>query len=418
MNPRSLVRPLEDDWLPVLDAVLRQRKAPLIGDVARLAPKVGELSKAYNGGQAGDSASGARLRLPVEARIGFSFARDVPKGAGAVRELVARGALQIPADRPLVVVDLGAGLGAMTWGVVRALEAAGQAGVVEALLVDDDDEVLAAAQAIAKAASALPARRVELRVTTRKGRVGPGLRVPPADLVILGQVLSELDLAMDSPARVVHHVATLTELGTTALRSGGSLVVVEPALRERTRHLHAIRDALLARPELTVFAPCLHVDRCPALAEPGEWCHDDLPLDLPTWIVPLARAAGLRWQRLTFSYLVLRSNPVGAPVHAGRASLLGRELPPDDRAHVRLRVISEVMRTKGKSEIFGCTHDGNRVRLRRLDREATEASAAWEEMGRGDIVALGVTDPEHGAPFDARGRTSPHLSVDVWPFRK
>src|SRR3712207_8562489 len=58
----------------------------------------------------------------------------------------------------------------------------------------------------------------------------------------------------------------------------------------------------------TVFAPCLHAASCPMLAIETEWCHEDLAVDLPPWTVPLARAAGLRWQGLTFSYLVLRKD--------------------------------------------------------------------------------------------------------------
>ncbi|HEY8072586.1 MAG TPA: hypothetical protein VIF62_00710, partial [Labilithrix sp.] len=107
-------RPLEDAWREILDAVLARRGAPRIADVTRLAPRLAELSRLYN-------EDAARPRVPLEARIAFSFARDVPKGAAAVRELVASGALELPAGRPLRIVDLGAGLGAMTWGVARAL---------------------------------------------------------------------------------------------------------------------------------------------------------------------------------------------------------------------------------------------------------------------------------------------------------
>ena len=135
----DLVRPLEDAYQDVLDAVLRKRGSPTTRDVARLAPRVSELSHAYNTGLAG---GGARVRLPLEARIAFSFARDVPKGAAAVRELVQAGALAASGDRTLRIVDLGAGLGAMTWGIARALAASARGAAApprrfEALLVDE-----------------------------------------------------------------------------------------------------------------------------------------------------------------------------------------------------------------------------------------------------------------------------------------
>jgi ribosomal protein RSM22 (predicted rRNA methylase) len=409
---RDLARPLEDAWQDVIDAVLRRRGAPLTRDVAKLTPRLVELSQAYNGGLAGD---GARVKVPLEARIAFSFARDVPKGAGAVRELVRAGALKAPPDRALRILDLGAGLGAMTWGIVRALaKGASSPPAVEALLVDEDALALAAAEAIAgEAAARLGGAAAALTIRTRTARIAAGMQLPESDVVVLGQVLSELDVAMDPQARAAKHAALVADLLERVVAPDGALVVVEPALRDRTRHLHAVRDLLVARGS-TVFAPCLHAAACPVLATAGDWCHEDLEVDLPAWVVPLARAAGLRWQRLTFSHLVLRRD--------GRR--LFDEIERRDGApRVHLRVISELMRTKGKAEVFACTSDGARVRMRRLDRDAAagsgagaEATAAWGSLRRGDVVSLGTdaatsTEP----PVDERGRVSATARVDVWP---
>ncbi len=415
--PRHLVRPLENAWQEVIDAVLRRRGAPATSDTAALAPRLVELSRAYNAGLAGD---GARVVVPLDARVAFSFARDVPKGAGAVRELVLAGALSLPEDRPLRIVDLGAGLGAMTWGIARALATSGKASPpIDALLVDEDADALAAAEALVREAAARPGPHAPaLTVRTRKERLAAGMNLPEADVVVLGQVLSELDVSMDPEGRVARHAALVLDLLGRVVAPDGALVIVEPALKDRTRHLHAVRDALVAR-GTTVFAPCLHAKPCPALATEGDWCHEDLPVDLPPWLVPLARAAGLRWQRVTFSYLVLRRD--GRRVEG--------ELDPTrgEGARVRLRVISELIRTKGKAEIFACTDNGERLRMRRLDRDATEdgpgaaATASWSGLVRGDLVTIrGGADAEGPAapPVDERGRISGAAHVDVWPIRK
>lgn len=423
----NLVRPLEDAWQDVIDAVLRRRGAPLTGEVSKLTPRLVELSQAYNQGLAGD---GARVKVPLEARIAFSFARDVPKGAGAVRELVAAGAVPVPGDRALRIVDLGAGLGAMTWGIARALTGAEGSDperpprAIEALLVDEDADALGAAEAIAReAATRLGPGAAAPSVRVRKERIAAGMKLPEADLVVLGQVLSELDVAMDADARAAKHAALIADLLERVVAPDGALVVVEPALRDRTRHLHAVRDRLVARGS-TVFAPCLHASACPVLAAPGDWCHEDLPVDLPAWVAPLARAAGLRWQRLTFSHLVLRRDA---------RRLVDAVERRDDRPRVHLRVISELMRTKGKAEIFACTASGARVRMRRLDRDAApsgrgaEATAAWDGLGRGDVVTiLGAAAARAGeaegapsdAPVDERGRVSAAAQIDVWPISK
>src|SRR6202042_555289 len=105
-----LVRPLEEDWRDSLDAVARSRSWPTSRDATRLAARGVELSAAYND----PARARAAMRDAGAARLGFSFARDVPKGAGAVRELVAARAL--PLEGPLRVLDLGGGRGGTTRG--------------------------------------------------------------------------------------------------------------------------------------------------------------------------------------------------------------------------------------------------------------------------------------------------------------
>ena len=416
MNPRVLVRPLEAAWQGVLDEVLAARKdgsAPSTGDIARLGPRLKELSRAYNAGEA----EGRRTKLPIDARIAFSFPRDVPKGAGAVRELVASGLLA-PRDRPLRVLDLGAGLGAMTWGLVRALIASGAGGggetpggetpgsspprtrEVDALLVDEDPAILQAAEAIARAATKL-ATPVTLRVRTETRSIASFVAKQPADVVFLGQVLSEMAPGADPEVRVAEHVTILRRLLDTATAADGALVVVEPALRERTRHLQSVRDRLAAE-GVTVFAPCLHARPCPTLLVPDAWCHEDLAVDLPSWVVPLARAAGLRWQGLTFSYLVLRRD--GNTMSAA--------------APYRFRAVSELLRSKGKAELFVCTEQGNRERIRRLERDdGKEHGVLFETLRRGDVVGLRADDPAQ-SPVDERGRLNAQLTIDVGHLRQ
>ena len=419
-DARGLVRPLEREWKDVLDRVLKPMGYSM-SDVARLGPRVAELSRAYNAAEA----EGKKTKLPLEARVAFSFPRDVPKGAAAVREIVANGTLTAPTDRPLRILDLGAGLGAMTWGVVRALTAeASLSGKppprFEAMLVDEDADALRVATAIARERAF-----AGLEISTRVGTVAQ-YTDKEADLVLLGQVLSELDPRADPEARLMSQ----TDIIRRVLARSGTVVIVEPALRDRTRHLHALRDRLVVQdagapregttPAFSAFvhAPCLHSQACGALAAEGDWCHDDLAaIELPNWVTPIAQAAGLRWQGLTFSYLVLRTTP---PERAAA--------PPNA---IRFRVTSGLLQSKGKTELFACCEDGSRPRIRRLEREGTELEA----LERGDVVtirakgadaattpgsptsgALTPGSPTPGSPIDERGRIAKHVSIDVgWP---
>ena len=177
----------------------------------------------------------------------------------------------------------------------------------------------------------------------------------------------------------MQHAALLTGLLTQAMHRDGSLVVVEPALRDRTRHLHAVRDALLAGRSATVFAPCLHQDPCPMGPRPQDWCHEDLAVDLPPWLVPVARGAGLRHEGLTFSYLVLRQ----------KGPALRELVAPATVSPMRL--VSQKRRSKGKWEAFVCGElpgDARLVRIMRLDREARGTAGDEERMARGDVLAI------------------------------
>jgi len=390
------VCPLEEDWRGTLDAVALAYGWPASGDVARLAAHVRALSEAYNDA----SRASAAVKDAGAARLGFSFARDVPKGAAAVRELVATGALRA---RPgLSVLDVGAGLGATTWGVVRALEAAGGVGTVEVTWIDSDGRALEVASAIARAREGKGAIAVRAK-TVQRAAAGAFDDLPTFDLVLVGQVLSELDVGAADPVRVERHAKLLATWLERRVAPNGSLVVVEPALRDRSRHLHRVRDVLVAS-GATVFAPCLHAAACPALARETDWCHEDLDVDLPGWLVPIARAAGLRREGLTFSYLVLRKD--------GATLASSFEVPA---TATRLRVVSGAIPTKGKLEAFLCgelDRDGARLvaraRTMRLDRDRSPTNAAWDSLSRGDVLTV---DP---APALDRARIGRDGSVELY----
>ncbi|HEX3772761.1 MAG TPA: small ribosomal subunit Rsm22 family protein, partial [Polyangiaceae bacterium] len=370
------------------------------------------------------SRSRAAMTDAGAARLGFSFARDVPKGAAAVRELVATGTLRIPDDRPLRVLDLGAGLGATTWGLARALDAHGARGALDATWLDTDAPALDLGAALVRARQAERSPSVRLEVRTRVGPVGRAGALGRFDVVLVGQVLSELDVALTEDERRDRHAELLAGLVRECLEPDGAVVVVEPALRDRTRHLHRVRDALLAGAGVALFAPCLHEAPCPALVRESDWCHEDLGVDLPAWLAPVARAAGLRHEGLTFSYLVLRR---GGP---RLVDTIGRSA-----TGARLRVVSEPMRTKGKREAFVCGEliaasalrdedddpagphapvepeldpppflAAGRVRLMRLDRDAHPGNAAWEAIARGDLIAV-VPAPRLDRPRMGSGTT-------------
>lgn len=372
--------PLDASWLATLgDVAKKLRIAPF--DDPRLAQHIAAMAAVYND----DRLKGLRAsRDQLAARLHFWFPRDVPKVAGAVRELVAMGRLAI-SDAPLRVLDLGAGLGASHRGLARAL---GGPGVLDVLAVDDDREALRIAAAIAEQRP----REGELTIKLRTEERSVAGRAPRGrfDVVLLGQVLSELDLDRTEDERVDLHADRIAMLAQESLDDGGVLVIVEPALRTRTRHLQRIRGAAIAR-GLHVIAPCLHHGRCPLLGRETDWCHEDLPVDLPEFLVPTAKRAGLRWEGLTYSYLLLGRKP---------PRLVDALVPAENRE----RAVSGLLVSKGKREIVlcgdplrGAVPDDDLLgphgaRVGRLDRARTERNARFDDLARGDVLTLGPLD--------------------------
>ncbi len=160
------------------------------------------------------------------------------------------------------------------------------------------------------------------------------------------------------------------------LAESGSIVILEPALRGPTRELHALRDGL-AESALDVFAPCLRTGPCPMLETERDWCHEDREFVLPPALVPVAKDAGLRFERLTYAYLTLRRDGLR----------LG------DHVQGRGRVVSQPLISKGKRELFVCRDDG-RVRLTRLDRHRREGNAEFDLAARGDVLQVTGARPK------------------------
>jgi ribosomal protein RSM22 (predicted rRNA methylase) len=399
-QPASLARPLDEDWRAAIDSIARAHRWPTSGEPAQLGALVRALSDAYNAPSVPLGRAVASSGAALAARLGFSFARDVPKAAAAVRELVASGELGAKAE-PIRTLDLGSGLGATTWGVARALSAAGLHSALRVTWSDEDTLALDVAGQLARARGNREGD-VTLEIHSERRRVSPEVAGQgPWDLILLGQVLSELDPGLEAEEREQRHTALLGSL-VAKLAPGGALVVVEPALCERTRHLHAVRDAALLAHTASVFAPCLHSSPCPALKIPGEWCHEDVAVDLPPWLEPVARAAGLRWQGLTFSYLVLRR-----PGERTLARLLG------EARGARGRVISGPLVSKGKRELFVCGEEAERVRVSRLDRDSDEKNEAWSSLARGDLIAI---DPPPDAKKNRIARGAAVIRLEPKPL--
>lgn len=360
--PLAHPAPLEDRWEAALAAALGRRIDP-----KALAVMVARQSARYRGEDVALAAGDG-----LAARTLFWFPRDLGKVALPLGELVAAGALPV---RPLRMLDLGAGVGATSLGAIRALR--GLREVAHVTAIDRDPAALALLRRVLDAAageSLLP-RPGEL-VTEARDLTAPEWNrgLGRFDLVTVGLALVEV--TRDATARA-ERLAALLDAALAHVADDGALVVIEPATRDEARALQKAREVLVAR-GVTVFAPCPHARPCPMLVRPHDWCHEDLAdFTLPPWLVPVARAAGLRWEGLTFAYLTLRRD----------AQTLAAAIVPAGRR--ALRLLSPPIVTKGKTELIACgdlPRPEASARLMELARTARGAERSLADCARGELL--------------------------------
>lgn len=369
--PPSLLERLEQ--LDSLDAS-RHRKKALGGEIARL-------SEAYTRSrselrEASSSPGGLRARLR------FFLPRDLPKAAKPLLEAAARGLL--PKGDRLRVLDLGAGLGTTSLSLLRVLHLKSDTRPVEIVAVDQDAAALEKARALLSRpieGFAAPAEvRVEAMDLSERslGAIAKGERF---HLILIGLALNELS----DEGQNENKMAELIEELAMKLVDGGLILIVEPALKETSRALMSLRDAVAEAGALEILGPCMHHAPCPMLERKRDWCHDSLSGEHPDAIAALAEAAGLRAARPTFSWLLLRrSEHRLTPANLEEAGSEDATKAEDEI--LSGRIISHRLPSKGKLELQLCSTQGELITLRRLDRHRAEANAEFDELARGDRV--------------------------------
>jgi ribosomal protein RSM22 (predicted rRNA methylase) len=281
------------------------------------------------------------------------------------------------AARPFRVLDVGSGPGTGALAVFDWLHRNSvQSRPLEAAIVDHTAASLHEAEAVWR--SYIAATRFEdarLRCVRADVERPSWIASVPAgsyDVIVLANALNELFLHSSNPLeRRAQFISVLLD----RLDPSGALMIVEPALRETSRDLHALRDALLTRGLCSVYSPCLHEHPCPALFKKEDWCHEERRWRPPPWIEVIDGVVGFIKDALKFSYLILRRD--------------GRTIVPRDDA--AFRVVSEVRVMKGDVRAWLCSAQG-RSDVGRLDRERSDLNQGVDEWHRGAIVRLTNVD--------------------------
>ncbi len=401
MQPFNEKKPssLSSQIMRVLAKVLSERE--LHGDA--VAQAVVNLSRLF---------TTARATLPLHymddpthasAYLSYFLPVNLSKVQVLLDELPEDSGMEVP-DHPMAVLDLGCGPGTgalalLDWLWHRSPE---RAESVSVLASDTTHAPLREAKKLWEAyckevgISSKGLRCVEGNLEhPLKGDLGKQIvRGGPYDLIIMANCLNELfPASVDPPAERAVVVGQLLPF----LAPHGTIMIVEPALRQTARALHHVRNHLLKQGLCTVYSPCLHEGACPALDRPDDWCHEERPWQTPPTIAAIDRDAGFIKDALKFSYLMLRTD--------------GRTIVT--RSPQTFRVVSELRELKGEKRAWLCNETG-RPEVGRLDRLASPQNAAVNSWHRGAIVQIErIIRKEREGKVSALGRIERDAAVQI-----
>lgn len=207
------------------------------------------------------------------------------------------------------------------------------------------------------------------------------------DVAIAANVINELEIGKQ--------FKTCKEI----LSRSKILIIIDPALKQTSRQLMALRDEFLNESSARVAAPCTHQAPCPMLADnERDWCHFYIEWKRPKLVEAIDRATGLDHRYLKMSYLIL--GEVDRNLYPSQ--------PPLTKGRSLFRVVSSPLHSKGKLELVVCGN-GELKRVRRLDKNASETNSQFGSAVRGDLVRFS----EKERPGEIRA----HDSFDiVLPF--
>ena len=354
-------------------------------DLATLVTRLSDLYTSDRGALVRDQGSAGHL----VAKCGYFLASDAPKIAlaldrGAERSALIRRLTTLPLIR---VTDFGAGVGATSIGFLAWLAAARatNAGAKPASVrVEFHAIELGAAAARAyeqnvRIAAAHCGFEVAIRLEARDFFDCPA---QDTDLILSQTALNEL---LDGPTHATRTIDLVHAWSTTA-----PMLLIEPALKTTTRALMQLRDALLSRGGMHAIAPCLHQLPCPMLPRAGDWCHEARFIDHTPRVRAIDRIVKRRDERALFAYLLTAPGPASEP---------------STSTPVVMRLCTDTLGSRGKSERLVCRSDGEMRMMRLLDREARDSNQPFLKAKRGDMIEVD--------PLPANDRITPEARVTI-----
>ena len=262
-------------------------------------------------------------------------------------------------ERPIRIVDVGAGTGAAGFAALQTLSTWMPNQQVHLDMVDCEMAGMDLARPVFNAG-----RELWPLASMKAVKANAQAYIPDAgvDLMLTSFAINEW--MEDKTPDKLHDWVTGN---LAALRPGGWMIIMEPALRTSVERMERLRDWIAAERIARILAPCPHHQPCPMLAEKRGWCHEVRTWKVPPSLRQINRALQRDVHLLKFSFLALQKAPA--------------------KASGWTRLVSPVKKENGKFSCFGCGADGHVRAIEWLNRHLTpEQKDQSNQLERGDRV--------------------------------
>lgn len=370
---------IESWWLDLAQEQLGE--ASPADCLERLAQDVQQLSDRFIGEEGSRSlASYGQRSDPTLAYGLFFFPQTFTRVQFPLWESIQRGWCP-PLHRPLRVLDLGAGLGSASLGIVHLLKSHWPALSIEVHAVEQASLSLSHYDDLTTALGEYwPGCSWTMHCGDMRDIAACDAFAPEEgwDIVIASFSVNEA-----FEGAVSQDVLTWWDELLQRLAPGGLGLILEPASAVASTRLLALREAVVANDAFQLCGPCLHASLCPLADDAENHCHEVRSWWVPDSLEYMNRTMFRALHVLKFGYLALRRKDVGAagdvmlPVHEG----------------IALRLISPVLAKKGRFLATSCTEEGEKwpleIQMRSL---ASVDKKRLRHAERGDLWSIRTDD--------------------------
>jgi hypothetical protein len=264
----------------------------------------------------------------------------------------------IPSQKKLKVLDLGAGPGTASMGMIHSFIHSDQkVPPLELHWIDQNSKIMEHGKLLMERFYAEMPERFEAapEIHLHRGDAfGKMKTLPQVDWILSGHFLNEESENSDQ--------SLMKLLETTKAKH---LLCVEPAVRSQAQGLSHFRNLMMeSNSGWHSLSPCLHDKSCP-LTTGRDWCHSSQPIEIPGfWFLRFSEWIGSQRAFLKHSHLLLSKDPKGVDAQMRKSML---------------RVVSDPIEIgKNKWKILLCQPE-------RTQSQVME-SARRPRIHRGDLV--------------------------------